>query len=173
MYTKKTSPIWTIDKKEFKKICKKSNSLAEILRQFNLHEGAGNYKTLKKRIEEENIDISHIPKGRGHNKNRHFGNKLPYEDWAKLRLIIKKNYSGNFSIKKRLIEEGILKNICAICSLGDEWNGKKIIHIMDHINGNSKDNRIENLRIVCPNCNSQLDTFCSKNIKLKENKNVS
>lgn len=52
---------------------------------------------------------------------------------------------------------------CAVCGCDDVWNGKKIIFVLDHINGDSSDNRRENLRLVCPNCDSQLPTFKSKN----------
>ncbi len=51
---------------------------------------------------------------------------------------------------------------CSICGL-DEWQGKDIVLIMDHINGNSENNHISNLRLVCPNCDSQLSTFKGRN----------
>ena len=58
--------------------------------------------------------------------------------------------------------------------LSKNWNGMKISLILDHINGVSSDDRIENLRIVCPNCNAGLDTFAGKNIlKNKELNNNS
>lgn len=52
-----------------------------------------------------------------------------------------------------------------MCGQGEEWNGKKMSLILDHINGVHNDNRLENLRIVCPNCNATLDTHCGKNNK--------
>jgi uncharacterized protein with PIN domain len=55
--------------------------------------------------------------------------------------------------------------LCSICGLLPEWNGKELTLILDHINGHNKDHRIENLRWVCPNCNSQLDTTGARNIK--------
>jgi hypothetical protein len=51
---------------------------------------------------------------------------------------------------------------CAICGISDEWNGKKLMLQMDHINGVNTDHRLENLRFVCPNCHSQTDTFSNK-----------
>jgi len=54
---------------------------------------------------------------------------------------------------------------CEICGQDEEWMGKKLIFVLDHINGINDDNRLENLRIVCPNCNVTLDTHGAKNIK--------
>ena len=68
-------------------------------------------------------------------------------------------------LKRRLLTNGILKNECSICNLGNEWNGKPIVMRLDHINGDSTDHRKENLRMVCPNCDSQLLTYCGKKIK--------
>lgn len=53
--------------------------------------------------------------------------------------------------------------VCSICGQQPEWNGKPLTLILDHINGNNKDDRLENLRWVCPNCNQQLPTTGSKN----------
>jgi hypothetical protein len=66
-------------------------------------------------------------------------------------------------LKRRLIREGILENNCSICSLGSPWEGKELVFIIDHINGIHSDNSLINLRLVCPNCNSQLPTFAGKN----------
>jgi hypothetical protein len=49
--------------------------------------------------------------------------------------------------------------------IGPNWNNKGLVLQLDHINGVHNDNRVENLRILCPNCHSQTDTFCAKNIK--------
>lgn len=51
---------------------------------------------------------------------------------------------------------------CSICGI-NEWNGIKLVLILDHINGDASNNTKDNLRFVCPNCDSQLDTYKSKN----------
>lgn len=66
-------------------------------------------------------------------------------------------------VKKRLIDEGLIEYTCNICGIGPEWNGKEMPLILDHINGVNNDNRIENLRFVCSNCDSQLPTYKSRN----------
>lgn len=65
--------------------------------------------------------------------------------------------------KKYFLEEQ--NHCCAICGMKDEWNGKQLVFILDHIDGNADNNNRDNLRLVCPNCDSQLDTFKSKNKK--------
>lgn len=69
-------------------------------------------------------------------------------------------------LSRRAVKDFIFseqENKCAICSMENTWNGKPIVFILDHIDGNSENNSRENLRLVCPNCDSQLDTYKSKN----------
>lgn len=65
-------------------------------------------------------------------------------------------------VKKRLIEEGYLECKCSWCGITDTWNGKPIVLHLDHINGVNNDHRLENLRLLCPNCHSQTDTYAGK-----------
>lgn len=65
-------------------------------------------------------------------------------------------------LKKRLLSENILKNECSECGIS-EWMGKPISLQLDHINGNKRDHSLINLRILCPNCHSQTDTYTGKN----------
>lgn len=73
---------------------------------------------------------------------------------------------GSSRLRRRLIYEGLFINQCSVCGI-DSWCGKRLVCQIDHINGNNKDNRIENLRILCPNCHSQTDTFAGKNVRIK------
>ena|SRR5271154_6721323 len=85
---------------------------------------------------------------------------IPLEDI----LVIGSDYDrGN--LKKRLIENNLLKNECYVCGMGPEWNGKPLSLQIDHINGVSNDNRLENLRMLCPNCHSQTETYAGKRFK--------
>ncbi len=65
-------------------------------------------------------------------------------------------------LKKRLIREGIKENTCEICGIS-EWNELPISMQLDHIDGNSHNHKLGNLRMICPNCHSQTETYCGKN----------
>ena len=67
-----------------------------------------------------------------------------------------------FKLRNRLIAEGIKTNACEICNI-TEWNGSEISMQLDHIDGDSHNHLLSNLRMVCPNCHSQTETYCGKN----------
>lgn len=69
---------------------------------------------------------------------------------------------GPGTYARRFINEE-QNNCCAVCGMTAEWLGKPLVMILDHINGDSSDNRRENLRLVCPNCDSQLPTYKARN----------
>jgi hypothetical protein len=74
-------------------------------------------------------------------------------------------YPYTTNLKNKLYHEGLKTRSCEMCGQSEKWNGKKMPLILDHINGINDDNRLENLRIVCPNCNATLDTHCNKKRK--------
>ena len=159
MGRKYNSIIWKVEKEKFQEIVNNSKTLIDILRYFGLIQSGSSYKILKNRLEKDNIDYSHIPTGLGSNVGRKFIKKLiPLE-----KVMTENSNYCRGSLKKRLLKSGILKNECCLCNQQGEWKDKTLIMILDHINGVSNDNRIENLRMVCPNCNSQLDTTNGKN----------
>jgi hypothetical protein len=55
------------------------------------------------------------------------------------------------------------QGLCATCRLPPEWNGAPLAFVMDHVDGDATNNRRENLRLICPNCDSQLPTFKMRN----------
>jgi hypothetical protein len=123
--------------------------------------GSGGYTTFKRRILELNLNTDHFIKGgasTSSNKNRLSIKNLPIEDF----LMVSKSCG---QIKERLLKEGYLKNICNECGQPPEWNGKPLTLQMDHIDGNNKNNKLNNLRILCPHCHTQTSTYGSKKLK--------
>jgi len=69
---------------------------------------------------------------------------------------------SNELVKQRIVAGDLLDYCCSKCGI-DSWQGETIILDLDHINGNNRDNRLENLRYLCPNCHSQTDTYKGRN----------
>lgn len=143
---------------ELLKAVKESTSVAETMRKLGLKPKGTYYTVFHNKIKEKKIDISHFISIV--NKKAH--NKLSKNDFIKKNCIKGKYYHSN-RLKHKLIEFGILNNKCEICKNKGIWKGKHLILQIDHKNGNRKDNRIENLRLLCPNCHSQTETFGNKN----------
>lgn len=80
-------------------------------------------------------------------------------------LLVEGSTRRGTDFKKRLIDEGLLEDRCEQCSLGPEWNGRPLTLQLDHRNGINTDNRIENLRLLCPNCHSQTATWAGRNVR--------
>lgn len=83
-------------------------------------------------------------------------------------MLVRDSQFSRKTVKRRLIEAGRLKDCCALCGLKPVWNGKPLVLRLDHENGNRSDNREKNLRLICPNCDSQLPTYCARNRKLNK-----
>jgi hypothetical protein len=76
-------------------------------------------------------------------------------------LVEHSNYSRS-NLKRRLYEEGLKRPVCEMCGQREWWRGRHMSMILDHVNGVRDDNRLPNLRIVCPNCAATLDTHCGR-----------
>lgn len=145
-------------------IIKSSKNIKEVLDKMNLRAAGGNYGVIHKYIELFKIDVEHFKyfeKERIDNLGKlSSSTKIPLE-----KILIENSNYNRTKLKSRLYKEGLKNRECEICGQGEQWNGKQMSLILDHINGIHNDNRIENLRIVCPNCNATLDTHCGKNLK--------
>lgn len=149
------------NKNNLKEIVKNSISYAEVLRKIGLVDRGGNIITLKKYIKRFNIDVSHfIGMGRGTTKGM-----LPHNKKLKNEIFCENSQVSSQTVRKHLINNELVKYKCSKCGIIDEWQNEQIVLEMDHINGNYKDNRLENLRFLCPNCHSQTPTHRGKNRK--------
>lgn len=159
MAKRKTSKIWLMPLDEFKSLISKSKTYRDILKNgFKVcYTNGGNFRTLKQRIKEEKISTSHFK------TQEQWRKKIPLSQ-----ICIKGSTYARGSLKKRLLKIGIIRNICYKCNVLPVWKDKPLTLILDHINGVSSDNRIENLQMLCPNCNSQTVTFAGRNIKRKK-----
>lgn len=140
---------------EFIEICENSNSMSTAAAKVGIHFNTFKRKAVKLGCYKTNQS------GKGLNKTKMEGNgKIPLDEI----LEGKHPQYQTFKLKQRLLNVGLKSNQCEDCGI-TEWNSKPIAIELDHINGNSKDHRMENLRMLCPNCHSQTETFRAKNIK--------
>lgn len=139
-----------------------SDSYSETLRRLNIPLQGNNTSTLKRKIREYGLDISHFTFSKQYQtglNNFRYKQAQWYSETGK---FIKASM-----LKLKLIKEGIKENKCEICGLS-QWRGKPLTCQLHHINGNNKDNRLENLQMLCPNCHSQTENYCGKAVHKKE-----
>jgi hypothetical protein len=137
-------------------IVKNSKTYKECLIKLDINNFGSSYNTLKKYIKKYDINIDHFIKYEFQIKN--LNKKID------LSLILVENSNFNTThLKERLYEDGLKKRKCEMCGQDENWKGKHISLILDHINGINNDHRLTNLRILCPNCNATLDTHGGKN----------
>lgn len=136
-----------ITDEEFINVCENSNSMASASAKMKMH-----FNSFKKRAKELNC-YKPNQSGKGLEKKNN-GKKIPLNE------IIEGKHPSyqTFKLKHRLIKEGLKQNICEECSIKD-WNGKTIEMELDHIDGNRTNHLLNNLRMLCPNCHSQTETY--------------
>jgi hypothetical protein len=140
---------WSLE--QLKPLIENSNSKAEILEKMGISLSAGNYRTLKRYFEKYGMDNDMFV---GNPKRN--ANKQKYSDSE---IFCENSQYNSAHLKGRVLKSGLIEYKCVGCGNEGEWNGEKLVLQIDHINGVNTDNRIDNLRFMCPNCHSQTSTF--------------
>jgi ribosomal protein L40E len=138
---------WT--DKEFSDVVKNSKTITEVLRCFGVPVNQGYHnRAFHRDIDRLGLDTSHFSRPKPKND-------LPLDE-----ILIEKSKwkGGSKNLRIKLVKYGVIDNVCSECGIGPEWNGKRLTLQLDHINGDSSNNRLENLRILCPNCHTQTIT---------------
>lgn len=148
-------------KENLKQIVEKSNSIRQVCLELGISGKGGNYKTVRKYIELHELNTNHFLSKEDQLKEIQTRNKIPLEEI----LVKNSSYTNNFHLKKRLVDEEVLEYKCEKCNNIGEWQGEELTLQLDHKNGISNDNRVKNLRFLCPNCHSQTETWGFKSNK--------
>lgn len=151
---------WTDD--EFRVAVAQSLSYAQVLQRLHLRAAGSNYDTVKRKIAELHLDISHMT-GQGWNTGIRYTplrTKRPLHEI----LVEHSTFVNANHLRERLLEEGVKEYRCECCG-NNEWQGKPIPLELHHINAIRDDQRIENLQLLCPNCHALTENYRGKNKK--------
>lgn len=142
---------------------KVSRSVYQVLSKLGLKVGGAQHRTIKNRIREFGLDDSHFL-GQGWNRGDPGGLLRPRAARTLEDILVKDStYLCTSDLKRRLLAAGLLVNRCAVCGLLPVWNSQPLVLRLDHMNGDNRDHRLDNLRLLCPNCDSQTPTFAGRN----------
>lgn len=153
-------------KEWLEELCKDSYSYAEVLRKAGRKDRSGSASaTLRKKIEEFEIDISHFT---GQGWCGHSNNKIPSREQYSVEEIFIKNSPVSQAVMRKYVERhNLLEYKCVNCGCDGQWQGGEISLEIDHIDGDNSNNELSNLRYLCPNCHALTDTYRGKNKRLK------
>ena len=152
---------WT--RQDLENAAKESFSVRQVLGRLGLRQAGGNYVQIRRIIAELKIDTTHF-----YGKGWRRGSENPVTPARTLsEILVEQSDYQSFKLKKRLFLEGLKQPACELCGWAKRAPDGRLPLELDHINGIRTDNRIENLRVLCPNCHSLQSTHRGRNIKTK------
>jgi predicted nucleic acid-binding Zn ribbon protein len=154
----KTRTVWNRDR--LLEAVADSVAVSEVLKKLGLNVSSGNYRTFYKYQDLWEIDTGHFVGSRKAVVNRLCQDPVPLDQ-----VLVEKSYFSRCRLRERLIKENLLDYRCAECGLSS-WQDRPLSLHLDHINGDGIDNRLENLRFLCPNCHSQTSTYGGRNKRM-------
>jgi hypothetical protein len=146
---------------ELKVAAKSSYSYRSVIKKLGLIPAGGNYVQVQARIRDLGLKTTHFTGSRWNVGRTYHTNTRP----ALETLLVKNGNSQSYKLKKRLYESGLKKPECELCGWAVISPDGRVPLELDHINGDRFDNRLENLRILCPNCHSLQPTHRGRNKK--------
>lgn len=160
-----TNKIYSLTDEQFVEIIKNSTNISEVLFKlgYTIKGNSWGFSQVRRRMEDLNIDFSYF-KGKSAMVENNKSKQLTDDQ-----LFVKNCKHARNQLRKRIIKNNLLPYKCEICGIS-KWNDKTLSLELDHINGINNDNRLENLRFLCPNCHSQTTTYGSRNQQKNESK---
>ena len=156
------------DEHQLREAVRVSTSWSGVMRCLGLAVAGNSVKVVQTTANELGLDVSHF-KGHGWSKGM-TGMPSPPQAISLSEILVEKSrYTSSKDLKRRLFKSGLKEKRCEHC-LNDEWMGKAIPLQLDHINGIRSDNRIDNLRILCPNCHALTPTWGGRNHKARSSR---
>jgi hypothetical protein len=153
------SIIYQVSDTEFVDLVRRSTGYSSILRRFGLSNKGSNWKTVKRRMDLLNLTVDDfLPK---------VASKPFVQLYENSEVFCKDSLYSRTKLRKRVLRDSLLEYVCSICGIGPIWNEQNLSLQLDHINGDSCDHRLENLRFLCPNCHSQTRTFSTRQIRVE------
>lgn len=160
-----TNRIYELTDEQFISLVRGSTNISEILFKlgYSVNGNSWGFSQVRRRMESLRLESSDF-KGKTSLSDYQREHKISSEE-----LFKEKGKHNRHIVRKRIIKDKLIPYRCSLCGI-TTWNGKTLSLELDHINGINNDNRLENLRFLCPNCHSQTTTYGSRNSQLNESR---